>query len=65
MHELGDQLQASQADQEALQKLQASLQNAAGPSVDALVDAAVARERAAQDTRNRKVLELLNNKVSG
>lgn len=64
MHELMSQLQASQAQAEALQGLQGSLQDAAGPSVDALVDAAVARERAAQDTRNKKVLELLNNKVS-
>lgn len=63
MHEMVGQLQAAQADAEALQSLQGSLQDAAGPSVDALIEAAVGREHAAQDTRNRKVLELLNNKV--
>ena len=39
------------------------MEDSAGPSLDALVDAAVGRERALQDARNRKVLELLNNKV--
>ena len=64
LHEVSAQAQASQAEVEALQGLQSSLRNSAGPSVDALVEAAVARERALQDARNKKVLELLNNKVT-
>lgn len=64
IHEMTGQLQTAQAEAGALQGLHESLQDAAGPSADALVEAAVASERAAQDTRNRKVLELLNNKVS-
>ncbi len=64
MHELSAQAQAAQAEAEALQGLQASLQDSAGPSVDALVEAAVGRERALQDARNRKLLQLLNSKVS-
>lgn len=63
LHEVTGQLQTAQAEAGALQRLQDSAQDAAGPSVDALIQAAVASERAAQDTRNRKVLELLNNKV--
>lgn len=63
LHELSAQAEAAQAQVEALQGLQNSLQDSAGPSVDALIDAAVGKERAIQDARNRKVLELLNNKV--
>ena len=63
LHELSAQAEASQAQLAALEGLQSSLQDSAGPSVDALVEAAVSRERAIQDARNRKVLELLNNKV--
>ncbi|DBA92530.1 TPA: hypothetical protein ACH3X1_002761 [Trebouxia sp. C0004] len=62
VHQLSAQAEAAQAQAEALQGLQASLQDSAGPSVEALVEAAVGRERALQDTRNKKVLELLNNK---
>ncbi|KAL0020086.1 hypothetical protein WJX79_009298 [Trebouxia sp. C0005] len=62
VHELSAQAEAAQAQAEALQGLQASLQDSAGPSAEALVEAAVGRERALQDTRNKKVLELLNNK---
>lgn len=63
LHELAAQAEAAQAQAIALQGLQASLQDSAGPSLDALVEAALGRERALQDARNRKVLELLNNKV--
>ena len=63
VRELSAQAEAAQAQAEALQGLQASLQDSAGPSVEALVEAAVGRERALQDIRNKKVLELLNNKV--
>ena len=63
VHELSSQAEAAQAQAAALQGLQSSLQDSAGPSVDALVQAAIGRERALQDTRNKKVLELLNNKV--
>jgi hypothetical protein len=63
VRQLSAQAEAAQAQAEALQGLQASLQDSAGPSVEALVEAAVGRERALQDTRNKKVLELLNNKV--
>ncbi|KAL3148684.1 hypothetical protein ABBQ38_014099 [Trebouxia sp. C0009 RCD-2024] len=62
LHELAAQAEAAQAQAIALQGLQASLQDSAGPSLDALVEAALGRERALQDARNRKVLELLNNK---
>lgn len=64
LHELSSQAEAAQAQLTALEGLQSSLQDSAGPSVDALVEAAVGRERAVQDARNQKVLELLNNKVS-
>ena len=64
LHEVSAQAEAAQAQVAALEGLQSSLQESAGPSVDALVEAAVDRERAVQDARNRKVLELLNNKVS-
>ena len=64
LHELSAQAEVAQAQLAAIQGLQSSLQDSAGPSVDALVEAAVGRERAVQDARNRKVLELLNNKVS-
>lgn len=64
LHELSAQAEAAQAQLAALQGLQSSLQDSAGPSVDALVEAAVGRERAVQDARNCKVLELLNSKVS-
>ena len=64
LHELSAQAEAAQAQVAALEGLQSSLQESAGPSVDALVETAVDRERAVQDARNRKVLELLNNKVS-
>lgn len=64
LHELSAQAEAAQAQLAALQGLQSSLQDSAGPSVDALIEAAVGRERAIQDARNRKVLELLNSKVS-
>lgn len=63
VHELSSQAEAAQAQAAALQGLQSSLQDSAGPSVDALVQAAIGRERALQDTRNKKVLELLNSKV--
>ena len=63
VRQLSAQAEAAQAQAEALQGLQASLQDSAGPSVEALIEAAVGRERALQDTRNKKVLELLNNKV--
>lgn len=63
MHELAAQAEAAQAQATALQGLQASLEDSAGASLDALVEAALSRERALQDARNRKVLELLNNKV--
>lgn len=63
VRQLSTQAEAAQAQAKALQGLQASLQDSAGSSVEALVEAAVGRERALQDTRNKKVLELLNNKV--
>lgn len=63
LHETSAQAEACRAQVEALQGLQSNLQQSAGPSVDALIEAAVARERALQDARNKKVLELLNNKV--
>ena len=64
LHELSAQAEAAKAQLTALEGLQSSLQDSAGPSVDAWVEAAVGRERAIQDARNQKVLELLNNKVS-
>ena len=61
--ELRDRVRQLSAQAEAAQALAEALQDSAGPSVEALVEAAVGRERALQDTRNKKVLELLNNKV--
>ena len=63
LHEASAQAEAAEAQVTALQGLQSSLQESAGPSVDPLIEAAVGRERALQDARNQKVLELLNNKV--
>ena len=63
LHEASAQAEAAKAQVTALQGFQSSLQASAGPSADALIEAAVGRERALQDARNQKVLELLNNKV--
>ncbi|KAK9818004.1 hypothetical protein WJX72_005629 [[Myrmecia] bisecta] len=59
--ELGSELQGAQEELAALSDLQSQLQHFS-PDVERLVETAVARERALQDARNRKVLELLNNK---
>lgn len=65
MQELAGELQDAHEEMAALGALQEQLAAEVGDDVDvnALVKTALARERAAQDARNRKVLELLKSKV--
>lgn len=65
VQDLAVDLQEAREELAALSSLQERLAEAAPEdvNVDALIEAAVAHERAAQDSRNRKVLELLKSKV--
>ena len=67
VQELAGELQDAHEEMAALGVLQEQLAAEVGDDVDvnALVETALARERAAQDARNRKVLELLKSKVRG
>lgn len=67
VQELAGELQDAREELAALGGLQEQLaaEVADDVDVDALVETALARERAAQDARNRKVLELLKSKVCG
>ncbi len=65
VQELAGELQDASEELAALGGLREQLaaEVADNVDVDALVETALARERAAQDARNRKVLELLKSKV--
>ncbi len=62
VRELNTELSGARAEAAALAGLQEQLR-AASPDLDRMVEAAIARERAVQDARNAKVLELLASKV--
>lgn len=62
VQELSSELQDAQEELEALRGVHSDME-ASLPSAEKLVQAAVQQERAVQEARNRKVLELLNNKV--
>jgi hypothetical protein len=61
--ELGSELQAAREEAAALRPLLAAELAQEGGNAEALAAAAVGRERAVQDARNRKVLELLHAKA--
>lgn len=72
VQELRSELQGAREELSALEGLQQALTSAqagnnygrsTGVDAEALVAAAVGREHAVQDARNRKVLELLHSKV--
>ena len=65
VQELGSELQAAEEEVAALEGLQEQLAADVGADeqIQALVAAAVAREHAVQESRNRKVLDLLSSKV--
>lgn len=66
VQELAADLQGAEEEVAALEGLQEQLaaELDADEHIKALVDAAVAREHAIQEARNRKVLDLLSSKVS-
>ena len=65
VQELGSELQSAEEEVAALEGLQEQLGADVGADeqIQALVAAAVAREHAVQESRNRKVLDLLSSKV--
>lgn len=65
VQELGSELQSAEEEVAALEGLQEQLaaEVDADEQIQALVAAAVAREHAVQESRNRKVLDLLSSKV--